>query len=85
MVRQTSLEAFVRIRPRISPNQRIVLDVIEKSVFGITNMEIAVFLGWSVNRVTPRVNELVIDNRVFSCCVRNCFITGYKAHAWKAD
>jgi hypothetical protein len=49
-----------------------------------TNAEIADKLGWAINRVTPRCNELRRLELVLDAGRRKCRITGSNAHAWKA-
>jgi DNA-binding Lrp family transcriptional regulator len=82
MLQQTSLEAFELIKPKINANQRIILDVIEGAACDMTGMEIAKYLGWSVNRVTPRVLELRQKGLLKGCGVRKCGVTGYNAVGW---
>jgi len=55
---QASLEAF-SFNPLISlkPSQKMVLDLLW-SVGALSNRLIGVQLGWSINRVCPRVSEL---------------------------
>lgn len=58
MVRDTSITAYVReVAPTIGARQLAVLEVFEDGR-DHTNHEISKLLGWSINRVTPRVNEL---------------------------
>lgn len=55
---QTSLFAYNSIQNKLGENQKKVYAVIK--VFGVLcDQEIAIALGWSINRVTPRRGELV--------------------------
>lgn len=51
--------------------------------FGITNTEIADYIGWPINTVTPRVNELCKKGRLEEFERRKCKITGRLAIAWR--
>lgn len=57
MIAETSRQAYEAAKPKIGNNQRVVLDVIKVNG-AITNEGISFALGWPINRVTPRVNEL---------------------------
>jgi hypothetical protein len=49
-----------------------------------TNAELAAQLGWTINRVTPRILELRTMGLVLDTGRRTCTITRSSAHAWKA-
>lgn len=55
-VRPTSLEAYDSVD--IGARQREVLNAI-RELGAATDKEIARFLGWEINRITPRRGELV--------------------------
>lgn len=82
----TSLEAYFGVVvPVLGARQREVLRVfIDNPTMDFTNMELAEDLGWSVNRVTPRVYELRQgDNPVLVEVLRRpCRVTGFRAVAW---
>lgn len=63
--------------------QRDVYRVIRRNP-DVTNMEIARVLGWSINRVTPRVKELREKGLVEEGRRRACQVTGRTVQAWKA-
>lgn len=67
MVTQTQLESFIEmsVSGRVCANQRIILDLLEQYPAGLSNNEISRILGWGINRVTPRVNEMEKKGRVF--------------------
>jgi len=79
---QTSLLAFQEIQEKIPECQQQVLRAL-KILKEATNMEIADFLGWSINRVTPRTKELRDKDFVEQATIRPCKITGRAARAWK--
>lgn len=75
--------AYLEVGPSLGERQGVVYAAV-KLVGPCTNTELAQYLGWSINRVTPRVFEL----RQLSFLVfheqRACRITGRMAYAWRA-
>jgi DNA-binding MarR family transcriptional regulator len=57
-VRQTQVASFKELQDVISNRQQSVYEAL-KSLGPSTNRSIAKHLGWDINRVTGRVNELV--------------------------
>lgn len=57
-VKDTSLQAFASIQDHLSWCRSKVLGAI-KELGEAPNKEIAKYLKWEINRVTPRTNELV--------------------------
>lgn len=57
MIADTSLQAYKDIRDKLGEKQLTVLEAI-KSHPDSTNFRLAKILGWEINRVTGRVNEL---------------------------
>lgn len=47
-----------------------------------TNSELANELGWTINRVTPRVHELRKLGKISEVGKRPCKITGRTAYVW---
>jgi len=93
-MQSTSLEVFFgEVLPNLRERQGQVLDIfLENPVLDFTNMELAQELGWSINRVTPRVYELrgkgkhnpLHYNPVLTeSRRRECRITGRTAIAWQ--
>lgn len=82
MVRDTSLMAWMDLQPVLGEKQMCVYGML-KSLGSATNMEVAYLLGWSINRVTPRVLELRVEGLVVACGVRECKVTGRMAHVWR--
>jgi len=56
-VSQTSLQTFTQIQPDIAGNQLIVYNAVVRNP-GACNKEIAEYLRWPINSVTPRTLEL---------------------------
>ena len=82
MVEETSREAYELIKHLISDKQKEVLQVFKKhSDQSFTNMELANELGWSINRVTPRTNELRKMGLLQTVGKRACRVTGNTAYA----
>ena len=86
-VNQTSLQAYYNeIIPIMGLRQLEVLKALETLV-NASNMMIAAHLGWSINRVTPRINELRKANPplVIESGVYQCKITNRKVNYWKIN
>jgi hypothetical protein len=84
MIQGTSRAAWDSIQPKLGANQETILTIIRSNPNGITNAEIAALLNWTINRVTPRVNELVKKKVVLDAGKRTCKATGNTAHAWRS-
>jgi DNA-binding MarR family transcriptional regulator len=91
-VQETSLLAYDKMRHhgRIGRSQSIVLERIRLATLNwepyhdITNAELGDALGWSINRITPRVLELREMGLVERSSVRQCTFTRNMANAWRA-
>lgn len=81
MLAQTSLEAFKSIQDKLTERQSDVLEAIEE-IAPATNNMIAEHLGWTINRITPRVKELRMKNKV-ELSHRGKDITGNNANYWQ--
>ena len=77
----TSREAFHGVIPTLNARQATVLGALQGSE-PLTNSEIGQKLGWTINRVTPRVLELREMGRVADRGKRKCRVTGRNAYAW---
>lgn len=78
----TSLNAYYgEVKETMADSQNKILDVLEKH-WELSNSEIANILGWSINRVTPRVLELRDQGLVRFVCQRKCRITGRTVKTW---
>ena len=86
MIQETSLEAYLEVKPRLGEKQKEVYRLLKNATrmgFDMTNMEIAQALRWSINRVTPRVYELRQAGLVVLSRKRKCSVTGRRAMAWR--
>jgi len=83
-MQDTSLKAYQEIKPKLNEKQELVYRVLVKAEKSLTNSELACAIGWSINRVTGRMNELVNEKKlVVQDKKRMCSITGRTAIAWK--
>lgn len=79
---QTSLEAYKSLQ-KTAQAQRKVLECLWLKG-PANNRTLSERLGWSINRVTPRVKELREHGYVRIECVEKDTETGRKAIQWKA-
>ena len=86
MVEQTSLIAWESIQEDIHTRQAEVYKAIKTLNMayeqGCSNMEIARYLGWDINRVTPRVKELRSKHLVKENGNKICSITYREVKSW---
>ena len=82
MIQQTSLEAYESIKLDLNYKQQVVFDVIF-SHQGMSNHDIARFLGWEINCVTPRVLELREMNCIEQEDIKIDRITKRRCMTWK--
>lgn len=54
----TSREAYATIREKLGQKQQIVYDTLKDYPDGLTNEQLSGVLGWPINRITGRTNEL---------------------------
>lgn len=80
-VRDTSLLAFGKLLPHLGPRQSEVYELLKKKG-GMTNTEIAVELGRTINCITGRTYELVKLELVVEGEKRMCRETGMTAKEW---
>lgn len=81
-VQQTSIYTFINeVKPTLGERQRIVYEVL-KTGDNFTNQEVADHLGFQINTVTPRMNELVKMGVVQLSEKRKCKKTGRLCCAW---
>lgn len=57
-LRQTSLEAYQDVRAHLGERQAAVIEALRQQET-CTDQQLALMLGWSINRITPRRGELV--------------------------
>jgi|GEM_PF-1959735 len=84
-MRDTSIQAFEnQVQPTLSKRQAAVRDLLLLYPQGLTNSEIAQYLGRPINTITPRVHELVNKLKVIEDGgIRRCSVTGSNAHVWR--
>ncbi len=89
MIQETSQQAyFTEVLPTLAERHQEVLKVLA-TVPDATNMELKEMLKWEINRVTPRVHELVHPKDpeekplIEEVGRRKCKITGRTAIAWR--
>lgn len=83
MMQDTSLEAyFAKTLPKLARCQKTVLDAYVRD-YDYTNWEVAEKLGWSINRVTPRVLELRNHGLLSPALKRRCRVTGNTACSYR--
>ncbi len=83
-VQDTSLKAyFGEVVDTLGARQRAVLEAFTKKE-DFTNAELAEFLQWPINTVTPRTNELVKRRLLIEAKRRACKVTGRTVIAWTA-
>ena len=85
MIQETSQQAyFTEVLPTLADRHQEVLKTLA-TVPDATNSELSRMLGWEINRVTPRVNELVNLEKplIEQAQKRPCKITGRTAIAWR--
>lgn len=79
----TSLNVyFGEVMEKLGARQKSVLEAFTKKE-NFTNAELADFLQWPINTVTPRVFELRAEKVLREHCVRACQVTGRKAKCWE--
>jgi hypothetical protein len=79
---QTSLPAFKEAQKTSNHKQQDVFNAIKK--LGIcSDHQIAEYLGWPINRVTPRRGELVISNKINFAFRSKDFDTGRSVNFWQ--
>lgn len=78
----TSMPAYKEAQKNINTKQQTVLDAISK--LGICcDHQIAEYLGWPINRVTPRRGELVDHGLIEMAFRGKDFETGRTVNFWK--
>lgn len=78
----TSLTTYhSEIVPTLSDRHQRVMDAL-RYIGYFTNKELAEFLEWEINSVTPRVNELVKRGLIERKSSRPCKYTGRTAIEW---
>jgi len=78
----TSLEAYENNKRTLGITQAKVFNTLFYSLAPMTNDELSLRLGWTINRVTGRTNELVKKGLVKEAHKKKC-ANGRTAIAWR--
>lgn len=82
MIQSTSKQVyFSEVLPTLGDRQKAIYSVLNKH-YNLTNKELSSLLGWEINTITPRVNELVKKGFVHEVERRKCKVTGRNSIAW---
>lgn len=80
----TSLPAYKEAQVNINAKQQVILDAVQK--LGICcDHQIAEYLDWPINRVTPRRGELLDAKLIQQAFRGKDFETGRTVNFWKAS
>lgn len=82
MIQETSLEAYHILTPELGNLQETVYNTIIEHQ-GMSNHDIARYLNWEINRVTPRVKELRDKGLVWFSHYKTDGITNRRVICWK--
>ena len=82
LVKQTSLEAYSRIKKELGKRQQEVYDGFLGNG-ACTNLELSKLLTIPINQITPRTNELVKLGLVAEVEKRQCSVSGKMAISWR--
>ena len=83
MIRKTQVNSLKQLQPTIELKRDIVYNTL-KSLGTATNSMLARHLGWDINRITGRVNELVHDGKVKENGTHKDTATNRTVIIWKA-
>lgn len=78
---QTSRPAYNEVLISVEKKRQIVFSVIRK-IGPCTDRQIADYLGWTINRITPRRGELVTSGLVYSVVKKPDPNTGITVNYW---
>lgn len=82
-LQQTSLFAYMNeIKPTLGERQKVIYNAL-RSRLNFTNTELADYLGFPINTVTPRVGELRKLGLVRNAGIRKCKVTGRNVISWE--
>lgn len=82
MIAQTSLNAYEEAKTNLATKQDIIYNTLI-ALGQANNLMIAKRLGWAINSVTPRVNELVKEGKIVQVMTYPCPYTGRLTKYWK--
>lgn len=78
-MQMTSLMAYDTAKKTLNRKQKLVFEAVEE-IGPATNRQIAEYLAWPINSITPRVLELRQKNKLISCFMADD--NGRKANWW---
>ena len=82
-VQQTSLFAYQNeVKPTLGERQKVIYEAL-KTRDNFTNTELANYLDFPINTVTPRVGELRKLGLVQISEIRMCKVTGRRVISWE--
>lgn len=84
-ISQTSLDAYLQLvqSRKMNINQVIIMDLFKKlGGQPVSNLDVANMLGWSINRVTPRILELRKMERLMHTGYKTQLETGRRVMLW---
>lgn len=82
MIQDTSTKAYREdALPTLSQRHSAVMNALG-FLTSATNSELAHYLGWPINTVTPRIHELRKLGKVADLGKRSCEVTGRTAYVW---
>lgn len=82
MYQQTSLNAYLEVKESLNLRQKEIISVFNRFNRDFTNTELSEVLGWSINRVTPRVLELRHKGILVENKERPDYFTGRTCKSW---
>lgn len=82
-VTQTSLASFKAVLPHLNDKQNVMLEAFKKANCRITDRDLAKFLGWSINTVTPRRGELLKLGYIEEAGLTFDYETNRRAMTWR--
>ena len=82
---ETSYPAYQEVKTNINCKQRRVLEAIQylNQFSAVNDRMIAEFVGWPINTITPRRNELAAKGYIVEYCKSKDPETGRKTSFWK--
>lgn len=82
-VQQTSVDVYYsEIIPSLGPMLKKIYRAFKCARYPVTDREIAYYLGWEINQVTGRRNDLLKAGIIEKCEKRICKITKRKVLTW---
>ena len=86
---QTTIESFKILQPELNNlpdlnnRENAIFEVFRKAKCRLTDRDIAKFLGWSINRVTPRRGDLAKKGYIEEAGLDYDFETNRRVQTWR--